>query len=112
MASEKGWEEVLSSHRAAWDTIWEDADIEIPGEQNTEPQLVARASLFHILSNVYILSLFAISASADLFRMQVRDGSEATGLGGNSIAPSGLTSDSYAGQIFVRRLVFRFPCRC
>ncbi|GAA5981976.1 hypothetical protein JCM11641_006816 [Rhodosporidiobolus odoratus] len=90
MASEKGWEEVLSSHRAAWDTIWEDADIEIPGEQNTEPQLVARASLFHILSNV-------------------RDGSEATGLGGNSIAPSGLTSDSYAGQIFWDADTWMYP---
>lgn len=42
--------------------------------------------MFHLLSNV-------------------RQGNESTGLGDNSIAPAGLTSDSYAGMY-----IFCFPC--
>ncbi|GAA5820821.1 hypothetical protein JCM3770_000353 [Rhodotorula araucariae] len=80
-ANSTGWEGILSSHREAWNAVWEDADIEIPGEENEDLQLVTRASLFHVLTNV-------------------RNGTEPTGLGDNSIAPAGLTSDSYAGHIF------------
>lgn len=39
----------------------------------------------------------------------VRNGSEPTGLGDNSIAPAGLTSDSYAGQIFWDAPTWMFP---
>ena len=66
-----GYEGLLASHRAAWDSIWNSSDILIPG--NAELQLAARASMFHLLTNV-------------------RDGAEPTGLGDNSIAPAGLTS--------------------
>lgn len=64
---------LIASHRAAWSALWEDSDIIIPG--NEELQLATRASLFHLLSNV-------------------RQGSESTGLGDNSIAPAGLTSSA------------------
>jgi len=78
-----GFASVLAEHNAAWDALWEDADIVIPGDtpELEGLQLAARASLFHLLSNV-------------------RQGSEGHGLGDNSIAPAGLTSDSYAGQVF------------
>ena len=78
--AEAGYDSLLASHRAAWDKIWEDSDIIIP--DNAELQIAARASLFHLLSNV-------------------RDGDEGTGLGDNSIAPAGLTS-------YVSRLTDRF----
>ena len=73
----------MASHTAAWDAIWEAGDIVIHSEDNEfeELQIATRASLFNLIANV-------------------RNGSESTGLGDNSIAPAGLTSDSYAGQIF------------
>ncbi|GAA5834169.1 hypothetical protein JCM11251_000560 [Rhodosporidiobolus azoricus] len=80
-ANSTGFDEILRTHTEAWDAVWEDADIEIPGEEWEEWQTATRASMFHMLTNV-------------------RNGSEPTGLGDNSIAPAGLTSDSYAGQIF------------
>jgi trehalose/maltose hydrolase-like predicted phosphorylase len=76
-----GYDDLLSEHTEAWNNIWESADIIIPGEENEQLQLATRASLFHLLSNI-------------------REGSEGHGLGDNSIAPAGLTSDSYAGEIF------------
>lgn len=78
-----GYDALLNEHTHAWEAIWEDSDIVIPGdrEEEEEMQLVTRASLFHLLSNV-------------------REGKEGAGLGDNSIAPAGLTSDSYAGQVF------------
>jgi hypothetical protein len=80
-AASVGYNAILSEHTKAWAKIWDSADIIIPGEENEQLQLATRASLFHLLSNV-------------------REGSEGHGLGDNSIAPAGLTSDSYAGQIF------------
>ena len=79
-AKSKGYTTILAQHTAAWDGLWDDSDIIIPGEKHTELQLATRASLFHMLSNV-------------------REGHEGHGLGDNSIAPSGLTSDSYAGFV-------------
>jgi len=52
LANTTGWDAILESHRAAWDAVWDDADIEIPGEENQELQIATRASLFHILTNV------------------------------------------------------------
>ena len=69
--SRTGYAALLASHRAAWNSIWAASDIVIPS--NVELQLAARASMFHLLTNV-------------------RDGAESTGLGDNSIAPTGLTS--------------------
>jgi trehalose/maltose hydrolase-like predicted phosphorylase len=82
-AISQGYDAILAEHTQAWEALWEESDIIIPGEsiEIQELQLATRASLFHLLSNV-------------------RQGSEGTGLGDNSIAPAGLTSDSYAGQIF------------
>lgn len=82
VAQEDGWAATLASHTEAWDQIWQEGDIEIHSEENEfeELQLATRASLFNLISNV-------------------RNGSEPTGLGDNSIAPAGLTSDSYAGQV-------------
>ncbi|KAG8988480.1 alpha,alpha-trehalase ath1 [Tulasnella sp. JGI-2019a] len=86
-----GYNSVLKEHTDAWDALWEDADVIISGTGIFEElQYAARASLFHLLSNV-------------------RQGSEGHGLGDNSIAPAGLTSDSYAGQIFWDADTWMFP---
>ena len=91
-ATSQGYDAVLKEHTAAWAALWAESDIIIPGDSSElqELQLVTRASLFHLLSNV-------------------RQGSEPTGLGDNSIAPAGLTSDSYAGQIFWDADIWMFP---
>lgn len=46
---------------------------------------------------------------ADTAFLQIRNGSEPHGLGDNSIAPAGLTSDSYAGQVFWDADTWMFP---
>lgn len=81
-AREDGWDALVAEHGAEWEAIWnEGGDIEIhqQSQEGEELQRVSRASLFHLLANV-------------------REGSEGRGLGDNSIAPAGLTSDSYAGE--------------
>ena len=75
-----GWDALVKEHRGAWGALWSSADIEVPGNQ--EVQLSVRSAMFHLWSNV-------------------RSGSEGPGLGDTSIAPAGLTSDSYAGQVFI-----------
>ncbi|GAA5893369.1 alpha,alpha-trehalase ATH1 [Sporobolomyces salmoneus] len=85
-----GYSAVLDSHRQAWNDIWDSGDIVIPGEDFEELQYATRASLFHLLSNV-------------------RPGNEPTGLGDNSIAPAGITSDSYAGQVFWDAVTWMYP---
>ena len=79
-ANSTGYASLLKSHQSAWDNIWDSGDIVVPGAEFEELQYATRASLFHIISNV-------------------RPGNESTGLGDNSIAPAGLTSDSYAGML-------------
>lgn len=73
-----GYDALLAEHLEAWEVLWASADIEVPGDQ--EVQLSARSALFHLWSNV-------------------RSGYEQLGIGDTSIAPAGLTSDSYAGQV-------------
>ena len=73
-----GWATVLNDHVQGWEALWTSADIEVLNDQ--EVQLSARAALYHLWSNV-------------------RSGFEQPGIGDTSIAPSGLTSDSYAGQV-------------
>lgn len=80
-AVEDGWDAVVAEHREAWNALWDSADVIIPGDDFEQLQTAARASIFHILS-------------------QLRNGSEPMGLGDNSLAPAGLTSDSYAGLVF------------
>jgi trehalose/maltose hydrolase-like predicted phosphorylase len=78
-AKESTWEDLVQSHNNAWDNLWESADIIIPADKDI--QKVTRASLFHLLANL-------------------RPAGEGPGIGDNSISPSGLSSDSYAGYIF------------
>jgi trehalose/maltose hydrolase-like predicted phosphorylase len=73
-----GFDCLVVEHREAWDALWNSADIEVPGDE--EVQLSARSALFHLWSNI-------------------RSGDEGPGIGDTSIAPAGLTSDSYAGQV-------------
>ncbi|KAI5843591.1 glycosyl hydrolase family 65 central catalytic domain-containing protein [Tricharina praecox] len=80
-AKKTGWKKLLAEHRACWEALWEDADIEIPGKELEELQISVRASLFHLLSNV-------------------RSETEGEGIGDNSISVGGLSSDSYAGLVF------------
>ncbi|CAD6935167.1 unnamed protein product [Tilletia controversa] len=92
-ARRDGWDQLVSSHRAAWESIWnEGGDIVIHADTNDTRRLQrsVRASMFHLLANV-------------------REGKEGRGLGDNSIAPSGLTSDSYAGAIFWDAETWMYP---
>lgn len=76
-----GYESLFRSHMQAWNETWQQADIKVEGEDELAQQLqyASRASLFYLLTNV-------------------RSGDEPAGYGDNSIAPAGLTSDSYSGQ--------------
>ncbi|KAK4055789.1 alpha,alpha-trehalase ath1 [Microbotryomycetes sp. JL201] len=89
-ANATGWDNLVAEHRQAWNDLWDSGDIEIPGEEFVELQLATRASIFHLLSNT-------------------RNGTEPPGLGDTGIAPAGLTSDSYAGQIFWDQETWMFP---
>lgn len=97
-AKKDGWEKLVSEHEDAWETLWsEGGEIEILGAEKSkdnnllgELQTTTRSSLFHLLSNI-------------------RNGNEGTGLGDNSIAPAGLTSDSYAGGIFWDAETWMYP---
>ncbi|GJJ71505.1 hypothetical protein EMPS_03855 [Entomortierella parvispora] len=93
------WDKLVSEHTSAWESLWsEGGEVVIHGAKisNTgksvldDLQETTTSSLFHLLSNV-------------------RQGSENTGLGDNSIAPSGLTSDSYAGGIFWDAETWMYP---
>lgn len=80
-AKAAGWDVLVAEHRAAWDALWDDADVIIPGDDARELQIAVRASLFHLLANV-------------------RAGHEGPGIGDNSVAVGGLSSDSYGGLVF------------
>jgi trehalose/maltose hydrolase-like predicted phosphorylase len=97
-AKKDGWEKLVSEHKDAWESLWsEGGEIEILGAEKSkdndllgELQTTTRSSLFHLLSNI-------------------RNGNEGPGLGDNSIAPAGLTSDSYAGGIFWDAETWMYP---
>ena len=61
-ANSTGWDALVKSHQAAWAKVWDDADIVIPGEEHTELQIATRASMFHLITNVRLLS-FAFGGS-------------------------------------------------
>jgi len=89
-AGTDGWDKLVSEHTAAWESLWsEGGEIVIHGAKN----LKNKKTVLDDLQETTISSLFHLLAN-------VRHGSEKTGLGDNSIAPAGLTSDSYAGGIF------------
>ncbi|KAK0557044.1 alpha,alpha-trehalase ath1 [Tilletia horrida] len=92
-ARSAGWDQLLQEHRQGWESIWNSGgDIVIHADTNDTRRLQTsiRASIFHLLANV-------------------REGKEGTGLGDNSIAPAGLTSDSYAGAIFWDAETWMYP---
>ncbi|KAF9577395.1 alpha,alpha-trehalase ath1, partial [Lunasporangiospora selenospora] len=97
-ARDDGWDEFLEDHQEAWEEIWEEGgEVIIHGAAKTkdwtiydELQLTSRSSLYQLLCNV-------------------RNGHEGPGLGDNSIAPSGLNSDSYAGGIFWDADTWMYP---
>ncbi|OZJ06317.1 hypothetical protein BZG36_00724 [Bifiguratus adelaidae] len=98
-AVKEGWDAVVASHKQAWEDLWtEGGEIIINGAGGSndptgmlsELQKTSRASIFHLLSNI-------------------RNGTEGPGLGDNSIAPAGLTSDSYAGGIFWDAETWMYP---
>ncbi|PWN46080.1 hypothetical protein IE81DRAFT_363505 [Ceraceosorus guamensis] len=92
-AVRQGWTSLVESHRQAWEDIWsEGGDIVVHSDSvdAQDWQRTTRASLFHLLANV-------------------RSSEEGRGLGDNSIAPSGLTSDSYAGSVFWDAETWMFP---
>ncbi|KAG0364106.1 alpha,alpha-trehalase ath1 [Gamsiella multidivaricata] len=98
-ARSDGWDQLVSEHRSAWEDLWsEGGDIVILGAGKSrgsksmldELQTTSRSSLYHLLANV-------------------RNGNEGEGLGDNSIAPAGLTSDSYAAGIFWDADTWMYP---
>lgn len=60
-ANSTGWDALVKSHQAAWAKVWDDADIVIPGEEHNELQIATRASMFHLITNVSFVLLFAAS---------------------------------------------------
>ncbi|TGZ79658.1 hypothetical protein EX30DRAFT_372957 [Ascodesmis nigricans] len=81
-ARKAGWNKLVKEHQAAWDSFWEDADVEIHGgDEVLEMQIAMRASLFHLLSNI-------------------RSEKEGPTNLSNSVSVGGLSSDSYAGLVF------------
>ncbi|KAK9242481.1 glycosyl hydrolase family 65 central catalytic domain-containing protein [Lipomyces tetrasporus] len=88
IAAKLGYRLARAGHKLAWRRLWESGDIVFPGDK--ELQISARASLFHLLS-------------------AVRSGDEPAGRGDNSIAVSGLSSDSYGGMVFWDADTWMYP---
>ncbi|MCC2276052.1 discoidin domain-containing protein [Streptomyces sp. ET3-23] len=80
-AARRGWEGLLRAHTAAWARLWR-ADIEIPGRSDL--QAWVRSAQYGLLSSS-------------------REGAR------NSIAPTGLTSDNYAGLVFWDAETWMYP---
>ncbi|MFF1377466.1 glycosyl hydrolase family 65 protein [Streptomyces sp. NPDC058308] len=80
-AADRGWQELLRSHTAAWSRLWR-SDIEVPGRRD--------------------LQSWVRSAQYGLFS-STREGAS------NSIAPAGLTSDNYAGLVFWDAETWMYP---
>ncbi|MGP9022979.1 discoidin domain-containing protein [Streptomyces sp. BR1] len=80
-AADRGWDALLRAHTAAWSRLWR-SDIEVPGQP--EMQSWVRSAQYGLLSNT-------------------REGAA------NSIAPTGLTSDNYAGLVFWDAETWMYP---
>ncbi|GGO34520.1 discoidin domain-containing protein [Streptomyces lasiicapitis] len=81
-AAARGWDALFAAHTAAWRTEWDTSSIEIPSRPDL--QLWVRSSQYGLLSSL---------------RRGARD----------SIAPTGLTSDNYAGMVFWDAETWMFP---
>ncbi|GAB7033391.1 discoidin domain-containing protein [Streptomyces sp. NPDC021749] len=80
-AARLGWQQLFARHTAAWRQLWR-SDIEVEGQR--ELQTWVRSAQYGLLSSV-------------------RAGSR------NSIGPTGLTSDNYAGEIFWDAETWMYP---
>ncbi|WP_239092311.1 glycosyl hydrolase family 65 protein [Streptomyces sp. SID14478] len=80
-AAAAGWDALVREHTAAWRTLWA-SDIEVPGRPALQAQV--RAAQYGLLSSL-------------------RAG------GRDSIAPTGLSSDNYAGMVFWDAETWMFP---
>ncbi|MEV0369212.1 discoidin domain-containing protein [Streptomyces sp. NPDC050636] len=80
-AASRGWDALFARHTAAWQRLWR-SDIVVKGQR--ELQSWVRAAQYGLLSST-------------------RAGSA------NSIAPTGLTSDNYAGEIFWDAETWMYP---
>ncbi|WP_078970865.1 discoidin domain-containing protein [Streptomyces chattanoogensis] len=80
-AASRGWDALFARHTAAWQRLWR-SDIEVPGHRALQSWV--RAAQYGLLSST-------------------RAGSP------NSIGPTGLTSDNYAGEIFWDAETWMYP---
>ncbi|MBA4866360.1 glycoside hydrolase family 65 protein [Streptomyces sp. PSKA54] len=81
LAARRGWPALFAAHTAAWRRLWS-SSIEVPGRPDI--QLWVRSAQYGLLSGT---------------RRGARD----------SIAPTGLTSDNYAGMVFWDAETWMFP---
>lgn len=80
-AARRGWDALLRAHTAAWARLWR-SDIEVPGQRQLQEWI--RSAQYGLLANT-------------------REGAA------NSIAPTGLTSDNYAGLVFWDAETWMYP---
>ncbi|WP_329151043.1 discoidin domain-containing protein [Streptomyces sp. NBC_01456] len=80
-AAARGWDALFARHTAAWQRMWR-SDIEVKGQR--EMQSWVRSAQYGLLS--------ATRAGSD-----------------NSIGPTGLTSDNYAGEVFWDAETWMYP---
>ncbi|WP_106967966.1 discoidin domain-containing protein, partial [Streptomyces aurantiacus] len=81
-AAARGWGALFAAHTAAWRSEWDRSSIELPSRPDL--QLWVRSAQYGLLSSL---------------RRGARD----------SIAPTGLTSDNYAGMVFWDAETWMFP---
>ncbi|MGW1377113.1 discoidin domain-containing protein [Streptomyces sp. NPDC002446] len=80
-AADRGWDALFARHTAAWQRLWR-ADIEV--KNRPELQSWVRSAQYGLLSNTRAHSA-------------------------NSIGPTGLTSDNYAGEVFWDAETWMYP---
>lgn len=80
-AADRGWDALFARHSAAWQRLWR-SDIEVKGRRDL--QAWVRSAQYGLLANT-------------------RAGNR------NSIGPTGLTSDNYAGEIFWDAETWMYP---
>ncbi|MGY5131422.1 discoidin domain-containing protein [Streptomyces nigrescens] len=80
-AAERGWDALFARHSAAWQRLWR-SDIEVKGRRDL--QAWVRSAQYGLLANT-------------------RAGNR------NSIGPTGLTSDNYAGEVFWDAETWMYP---
>ncbi|HET6861327.1 MAG TPA: discoidin domain-containing protein [Streptomyces sp.] len=82
-AADLGWNRLYRAHVAAWQHLWR-SDVEVRGRHQRDLRAWVRSAQYGLLAN-------AREGSAD------------------SIAPTGLTSDNYAGEIFWDAETWMYP---